>query len=132
MSGARIRLSRDLRRVLLPAALSAFVGVAATAADGVDAVTTPGSGELTLCRSYLMYNSCDQHRVILPERIAVGDKLKLTYGSNPKNYSFHVVGIRRDGENCAILSDASGGKEDGEKIDVNPCQPAVPPSAQSR
>jgi hypothetical protein len=104
---------------------------AAFAADGVVAVTTPGTGELTMCRSMVVYNSCDAHKVILPARIAVGDRLKLTYGSNPKDYNFHVVQIQKQGANCTIFNNASG-DENGEKIEVAACQPTTKPAAESQ
>ena len=111
--------------------LTGFPGVA-VAADGVEAVTTPGSGELTTCRNWIVYNSCDAHKVILPEQVAVGDDIKLTYGSNPKVYHFHVVQIRQQGAGCTILSDASGGSEDGEKLAVPQCQATPKPASQGR
>ena len=104
---------------------------AAFAADGVVAVITPGTGELTMCRSMVVYNSCDAHKVILPARIAVGDRLKLTYGSNPKDYNFHVVQIQKQGANCTIFNNASG-DENGEKIEVAACQPTTKPAAESQ
>ena len=85
-----------------------------------------------MCRSLVVYNSCDAHKVVLPSRIAVGDKIKLTYGSNPKNYNFHVVQIRQQDSGCTILSDASSGREDGEKIEIAPCQAAAKPASESR
>jgi hypothetical protein len=62
--------------------------------------------------------------VVLPPRIAVGDKIKLTYGSNTKTYVFAVVEIRPKGEGCLLLSDQSGGEEDGERVEVARCLPA--------
>src|SRR5580704_14499394 len=98
-------------------------------ADLVEAVTTSGSGTLTTCRSWLIYSACTTHKVTLPESVAVGDQLKLTYGSNPKNYTFHVVHIRREGESCRVLSTSSGPKEDGEKIEITHCRPMTNPAA---
>ena len=100
----------------------------ATAAATLDAVTTPGSGTLTMCRDWLVYKSCaTYHRIAVPQQVAVGDQLELDYGSNQKHYIFHVVGIRRDGAGCTILSNASGNGEDGEKIEVSECRaPAKP------
>jgi hypothetical protein len=101
-------------------------------ADPVDAVTTAGSGSLTVCRSWVVYNSCDAHKVTLPDQVSVGDEIKLTYGSNRKSYTFHVVQIRREGTACTILSDASGGREDGERLDIASCQPAARPTSDAR
>ena len=102
------------------------------AADPVNAVTTPGSGSLTVCRSWVVYNSCDEHKVTLPSQVSIGDDIKLTYGSNAKTYTFHVVQIRREGSVCTILSDASGGREDGERLDIGACQPAARPTSDAR
>ena len=100
--------------------------------DIVEAVMTSGSGRLTTCRSWLVYNSCTTHKVLLPERVAVGDQLKLSYGSNPKNYTFHVALIRREGDRCRVLSASSGPREDGEKIEIAHCRPAANPGAEAR
>lgn len=124
--------SRDLRRGALIAAFVAGVPWPALA-DIVEAVTTPRLGALTVCRSWVVYNSCTTYgKVSLPERIAVGDKVKLTYGTNPKDYIFHVVDIRRQDGRCTILSDASRGKEDGEKLELAQCEASAKPAAGSR
>lgn len=111
--------------------ISALPGVA-SAADPLDAVTTPGSGALTMCRNWVVYNSCDTHKVPVPQQVTVGDKIKFTYGSNPKDYIFHVVHIRQQGDSCTILSDVSAGREDGEKLEITPCQPSENPTAGAR
>ena len=133
MNVTRIMALGYLRGIALATALLniAVFPSAAFAFDGVEAVTTPGTGELTMCRSWVVYNSCDAHKVVLPARIAVGDRIKLTYGSNPKNYNFHVVQIRQQGTSCTLLNNARG-KEDGEKIDVAPCQPTTKAAAESQ
>jgi hypothetical protein len=112
------------------ALLTVLAGPAA--ADPVDAVTTTGSGSLTVCRSWMVYNSCDAHKVSLPSRVSVGDSIKLTFGSNAKTYTFHVVQIRRQGSACTILSDLSGGREDGERLEIASCQPASKPTSDAR
>lgn len=112
------------------ALLAAVAGPAI--ADPVDAVTTPGSGSLTVCRSWVVYNSCDAHKVALPDQVSVGDDIKLTYGSNRKSYTFHVVQIRREGTACTILSDASAGREDGERLEIASCQPPARPTSDAR
>jgi hypothetical protein len=53
--------------------------------------------------------------VLLPERISVGDRVELSFGSNPKNYTFQITRIRLNGEGCRALSNFSGPDEDGEK-----------------
>jgi hypothetical protein len=99
--------------------------LAAAAAETFGAVTTPRHGILTICRSWVVYSSCKPYyKVPIPERVAVGDRIKLTFGSNPKDYIFHVVQIRPKGDGCTILSEASAGAEDGERLEVSPCRPA--------
>ena len=105
----------------------------ADAADTVEAVTTPGSGALTICRNWLVYDSCTTYsKVALPERVAVGDKLNLTYGSNPKDYTFPVLSIRHQGTSCTISNDASGVSAGGEKIEVTECTAMAKPAANAR
>jgi hypothetical protein len=104
-----------------------------SAADGVAAVTTPGVGRLTVCRNWLVYNSCATYgKVALPQHIAVGDKINLTYGSNPKDYTFRVLLIRQQAATCTILNDASEGAVGGERIEVNSCRASVNPATNSR
>ena len=80
----------------------------------------------------MVYNSCDAHKVTLPSQVSVGDNLKLIYGSNAKTYTFHVVQIRREGSACTILSDMSGGREDGERLEIPSCQPTAGPTSDAR
>jgi hypothetical protein len=85
---------------------------------------SPGFGDLTICRSWIVYQSCTTyHKVALPERIAVGDDLPVTFGSNPKDYTFRVARIARDGDRCKILSEASSADTEGERIELMQCQP---------
>jgi len=107
-----------------------IIGAApAGAEEPVVAVTTPGSGSLTICRNWLVTNSCTTYgRVALPERVVIGDNLRLTYGSNPKDYTFPVRTIRHQDTNCTILSDESAAAG-GEKIEIARCQPMVFPAA---
>ena len=111
-------------RPLLYALALAAGAIAPAAAGPPDAVPTPGFGDLTICCSWIVYQSCTTyHKVALPERIAVGDDLPVTFGSNPKDYMFHVARITRDGDSCKILSPASGADAKGERIELTPCQP---------
>ncbi|HVC54932.1 MAG TPA: hypothetical protein VND95_03200 [Stellaceae bacterium] len=112
------------------AAVSLLAGSPAIAAGRRDAITTPGSGTLTMCRDWLVYDACSTyHNVALPRHIAVGDKIALTYGSNPKEYDFHVVRIRQQDDSCTVLSNRSGANGKGEKIKVAPCRAAAQPAA---
>ena len=118
-----MRRARTTRTTIAGFFLIIGAAPAVTAADSVEAVTTQGSGALTICRSWLVYNSCTTYsKVALPERVVVGDKLSLSYGSNPKDYTFPVLSIRHQGANCTILSDSSGAAANGEKIEVAQCQ----------
>jgi hypothetical protein len=106
----------------------ALLGVAVlrpAAADTVGAVTTPGHGELTVCRNWVVYRACKPYdKVKLPRRVAVGDKLTLSFGSNPKDYVFHVLEIRPKGAGCLLLSAASAGMEDRERLAIIQCDRA--------
>ena len=105
----------------------------APAADDIAAVTTPGTATLTMCRDWLLYDACTAyHNVVVPSVIAVGDKVKVTFGSNPKDYDFHVAGIRRDGDRCTILSDHTGANDSGEKIEVEDCHLDKEPANRSK
>jgi len=100
----------------------------ASSAGAVDAVTTPGSGDLTMCRSWIVYASCNTyHKVVLPPQIAIGDNVTVTFGTNPKDYTFSVTRILQEGQNCKILSKASDADGQGERIEVAQCQPADKP-----
>ena len=113
--------------------LLAMVRLSVAASAALDAVTTPGSGTLTMCRNWLVYKSCSSyHRIAMPQQVAVGDELELDYGSNQKHHIFRVVRIHRDGASCTILSDASGDDEDREKIEVPECQPTTKPADATR
>lgn len=121
------------RRIAAAATLLLSAAAAVTAAARVAAVTTVGSGTLTICRDWLVYDSCTPyHHVGLPKRIALGDRLKVVFGSNPKEYVFHVIAIHRHGGACTLLNRHTGAHESGEKIVVAPCQPAPPQSALAR
>jgi len=100
----------------------------AEAGDLAGAVTIQGSGQLTICRSWLVYTSCTTHKVHLPERITVGELVELNYGSNAKNHIFRIAVIRREGDGCVILSAVGEGRENGEKLEVARCGPASYPA----
>jgi len=60
----------------------------------------------------------------VPEQIAIGDEISLTYGSNTKTYVFHVVRIRQKGNSCAIWSERSGPSGEDEKLEIGQCRSA--------
>lgn len=114
------------------ALLAASAAVQALPAAGNQAVTTPGSGDLTMCRNWIVYQSCNTyHKIELPAQVAVGDDLALSFGSNNKDYTFHVTGILREGETCKLLSPDSDAKGQGERIDVTNCRPTDKPAADA-
>ena len=126
-------ICRALAAILLlsgaaPAAL-------AQVAVATDAIETPGAGTLTMCRNWLLSQSCSTyHRIALPELVAIGDQFKVRYGSNPKIYMFHVAQIVHHDGSCTILSDAPGSSEQGERLEIAPCRPAppLPPAEPAR
>jgi len=101
-------------------AAQCFVG-AALAADGIEVIEIKGEGRLTMCRSWLVYDDCNVYNhVDLPSRVAVGDTIFLTFGSNNKHYNFPVVRIIKNGLNCTMLSQVKG-SEGINKIGVASC-----------
>ena len=150
-AGCLVRCSRlhsggaGLRRLGPPAALgrcaAVLIGVGltclamqepASAADLGDAVMIEGSGVLTTCRSWIFFTSCTTHKVRLPERVAAGDRVNLSYGSNPKNYTFEIALIRLEGDACTLMSESSRSNGEGEKIEVARCGPFPDGRAQAR
>ena len=98
-------------------------------ADDVGAVSTPGKGDLTMCPvTFALYRSCNlYHHIKLPPQIAIGDKVRLRYGSNPKRYNFPVARIARDGAKCTVYSQTAD-TENVDKIEIASCADA--PSAR--
>ena len=122
------------RLVQLPlAAVCAGIALALSPlafAEKPAAVTVTGKGVLTICRDWLVFHTCKPYdKIDLPPRVAVGDKLILTFGSNPKDYLFHVVEIRQKDEGCLLLTEESNGREDRERIEVPRCEPAAKPGS---
>ena len=136
--GRARRLIVPHRMTQLPlAAVCAGIALALTPlalAEPLVAVTVTGKGVLTICRNWILFRTCKPYdKIDLPPRIAVGDRLDLSFGSNPKDYLFHVVEIRQKGEGCLLLSNISKGHEDRERIEVPQCEPVAkgPPDRDS-
>jgi hypothetical protein len=93
-----------------------------TDAVEVQAITTPGKGDLTMCpATFGMMRSCNlYHHIKMPPHIKVGDRVKLRFGSNPKQYRFPVARIVRDGAACTVYSQTSD-TADVEKIEIASC-----------
>jgi hypothetical protein len=117
---------------VVPIIATLLIAVATDAAAADDALTsieTVGPGTLTMCRSWLLFNSCrDYSNITLPRRIAVGDKVPLIFGSNPKGYNFPVARILQSGEGCVLLSGGSDSTQNVEKIEVASCRAATGPN----
>jgi hypothetical protein len=93
--------------------------------DSVQAVEPGGPGILTKCRDWLVATSCKSYQHIdLPPRIAVGDKISVTFGSHPKEFQFFVARIALKARHCAIFSEAQGDRHQIDKINIAPCYPA--------
>lgn len=93
--------------------------------DSVEAVAPGGPGVLTKCRNWLVTTSCNTyHHITLPPRIAVGDRISISFGSHPKEFQFFVARIALKGRHCAIFSEARGNRHKMDKINVTPCYPA--------
>jgi hypothetical protein len=121
---------RPLAALLAGAAL---MPVPARPAEPVEAVAISGRAVLTMCRNWVFFRTCKPYgRIDLPPRVAVGDRLDLTFGSHPKDYLFHVAEIRPKGEGCLLLSDRSRGQEDRERIEIARCEPAARETAGPR
>jgi hypothetical protein len=124
---ARKRLMLLVRWTVALIAVAGWTGAAASAQQ-VGAVLTGGTGVLTKCFNSLLDRSCNTyHHIVLPERIKVGDMIPLTYGSNPKNYAFPVLGIGLDSAGCTIIGEQQGDPQHVDKLVVRPCHAAPPP-----
>jgi hypothetical protein len=90
----------------------------ALAADEVKAISTPGDGNLTNCS----YSGCNlYHHIKMPAHIAVGDKVRVRFGSNPKQYDFRVARILREADTCGVFSQLTE-TQNVDKIEITPCQ----------
>jgi len=63
-----------------------------------------GEGAIHVCRNWnFMGNRCREYNHIkLPSFISVGDVFRVTFGSNPKSYEFHVGRIETHDGTCSI------------------------------
>jgi len=125
-----VRTSRTARSGRPAAALAACVllGVVSVAAaqEALRAIDTPGRGKLQVCRNWVMYDSCNEYgRVGVPDRVAVGDKLFLEFGSNPKSMSFPVALIRFADGVCTLYTEPPAPGTDEARINkltIEPCR----------
>jgi hypothetical protein len=116
--------------MLLRTCAAAFVFVIScigTAAqpNTVDAVKLGGGrGVLTKRIDWLVASSRrTYHHIRLPERIAVGDTITLSFGSSTKTSDFSVARITLKGNHCEIFSRMEI-HHHSDKISVTPCYAA--------
>jgi hypothetical protein len=122
--GSNFMIAAQLRTLFAIITAGFVIAAVQAAANEVTAISTGGTGDLTMCP----YTGCNlYHHIELPPKIAIGDKVPLRFGSNPKDYNFPVARITRDGDACVVYSQI-GQTEKVEKIEVPSCQPA--PGAQ--
>jgi hypothetical protein len=119
-----VRTSRTAA-ALAGVALLGFAA-AATGQEALRAIDTPGRGKLQVCRTWIMYDSCNEYgRVDVPNRVAVGDELFLEFGSNPKSMSFPVALIRFADGVCTLYTEPPAPDTDEAKINkltIEPCR----------
>lgn len=104
----------------VPVLAAASIGAAAQT-NPVFAVMPGGPGKLTKHMEWLVTSSRrTYHHIRLPARIAVGDTITLSFGSNTKTYGFSVARITLKGNHCEIFSQSEVHHR-RDKIDVTPC-----------
>jgi hypothetical protein len=109
------------------ASLMVAVSFGVAAADAIEAVHPHGSGVLTKCRDWLVASSCrTYHHISVPSRIAVGDTITVSFGSDPKEYGFFVARIALEGDRCTIFAETTEDRHGMDKINITPCYPAGP------
>ena len=96
-------------------------GLAASGSP-ISTVATGGSGVLTKCRNWIIAHTCrTYHHIRIPRRIAVGEAIRLSVGSNPKHYDFPVARISLGRGRCTVFSEPDGNPETIDRIDISPC-----------
>ena len=118
--------SRALIFVCIAGSILAGLNIGASAAEvkTVQVVRPAGPGILTKHLDWLIITSRRiYHHIMLPTRVAVGDKLNLSFGSNQKTYTFSVAQIILKGNHCEIYSQSEVDHQP-DKIDVVPCYAA--------
>lgn len=107
-----------------PILAASNIGASVTQAKTVEAVRPAGPGILTKHFDWLITTSRRiYHHIMLPPRVAVGDKLSLSFGSNQKTYTFSVAQIILKGNHCEIYSQSEVDHQP-DQIDVVPCYAA--------
>ena len=102
-----------------------FDPAAAGQPDSVNAIIPGAPGVLTKCRGWVVTSSCrTYHHIDLPSRIAVGDKITVSFGSHPKEFKFFIARIDLKSQHCTLFSKAEGDRHRMDKINVAPCYQA--------
>jgi hypothetical protein len=120
-------LRRRNAAMLIPAlrcagSIALLLADASILSGGVTAIETTGSGSLTMCRDWLVYDSCMVYdRVDLPKRIAVGDRISLSFDSDNKHFSFPVARLVKTGIDCTVLSEDTNDANAVNRIKVPAC-----------
>ncbi|MGH7093352.1 MAG: hypothetical protein ACREFB_07455 [Stellaceae bacterium] len=113
------------RSVAAALLLGAAVAIPAFAAEA-KAVETDGLGVLTICRSWMLFTSCNSYNhIAIPTRLAIGDTIDLLFGSNPKKIRYPIAAIAQSGDSCTIYNAEPHGAKKVDNI-VTPCHPATP------
>jgi hypothetical protein len=114
-----------LFRICAVAFIIVISGIGAAAQPNtVDAVELGGHGVLTKRIDWLVASSRrTYHHIRLPERIAVGDTITLSFGSSTTTYDFSVASITLKGNHCEIFSRTEIHHR-RDKISVTPCYAA--------
>jgi hypothetical protein len=121
-SDRRRLMALRLRIAGLLLAAACLGPAAAQTAETVTVVEPGGPGVLTKCRNWVVATACHTyHHIALPSRIAVGDRINITFGSSPKEYDFPVARIALRRHRCVIFSEANGNPQEVDKIQINPC-----------
>jgi hypothetical protein len=107
----------------------ASLGAAGSAQELVDmprAVDTPSKGKFQICRSWVMFVTCNEYsRVDIPPKVKVGDRLYLNFGSNPKSMAFPVAAIRLIDGVCTLYTEPPSPGTDESQIDKLTVQSCV-------
>ena len=109
------------RRYLCWIVIALGITTTAAAANGVVVIETDGSGALTMCRAWIFFNSCRVYsHVALPKRVAIGDEVELSFGSENKQYTFPVARIVKHGVACTVLSE-NNDTDSANRINLSSC-----------
>lgn len=115
------------RSVATAVTVAVALAVPLAFAAAPNAVETGGLGRLTICRSWLLFTSCQSYNhITIPERIAVGDTIELIFGSNTKKIRYPIAAIAKNGGSCTLYNvRPPDGSREVDHI-VAACRPVTP------